>query len=32
MYSPYAFVVGQLLSEIPYNILIAIGYWVSYIF
>jgi hypothetical protein len=28
MYSPFVFAIGQLLGEIPYNILCGILYWV----
>ena len=28
MYSPYVFAIGQLLGEIPYNILCGLLYWV----
>ncbi|KAF4578418.1 hypothetical protein EYR36_000225 [Pleurotus pulmonarius] len=32
IYSPYVFAIGQLIGEIPYNILCAIGYWVLMVF
>ncbi|KDQ33995.1 hypothetical protein PLEOSDRAFT_1091717 [Pleurotus ostreatus PC15] len=32
IYSPYVFAIGQLVGEIPYNILCAIGYWVLMVF
>ena len=28
MYSPYVFALGQLIAEVPYNILSSIVYWV----
>ncbi|KAK2460203.1 hypothetical protein APHAL10511_007794 [Amanita phalloides] len=32
MYSPYVFAIGQLLGEIPYNILCSLIYWVLMVF
>ncbi|KAJ3718556.1 ABC-2 type transporter-domain-containing protein [Lentinula raphanica] len=32
IYSPYAFAIGQLLGEIPYNVLCAIVYWVLMVY
>ncbi|KIK62247.1 hypothetical protein GYMLUDRAFT_42191 [Collybiopsis luxurians FD-317 M1] len=32
IYSPYAFAIGQLLGEIPYNILCGIVYWVLMVY
>ncbi|KAF9041171.1 ABC-2 type transporter-domain-containing protein [Rhodocollybia butyracea] len=32
IYSPYAFAVGQLLGEIPYNVLCGIVYWVLMVY
>ncbi|KAF9270866.1 hypothetical protein L218DRAFT_889741 [Marasmius fiardii PR-910] len=32
MYSPYAFAIGQLVGEVPYNILCAIVYWVLMVY
>ncbi|KAJ3718555.1 ABC-2 type transporter-domain-containing protein [Lentinula raphanica] len=32
IYSPYVFAIGQLLGEIPYNVLCAIVYWVLMVY
>ncbi|KAK2465465.1 hypothetical protein APHAL10511_002357 [Amanita phalloides] len=32
MYSPYVFAIGQLLGEIPYNVLCSLVYWVFMVY
>ena len=32
MYSPYVFAIGQLLGEIPYNVLCGLLYWILMVY
>lgn len=32
MYSPYVFAIGQLIGEIPYNVMCALAYWALMVF